>query len=69
MKHRRLGFLDIVGEFGGQPVDTRVVKYAEDGRTPLIIERTTVDNEGTLWITQENLETGESHLRHIPGTR
>lgn len=66
---KRLGLLDIVGEYGGQPVDTRVVKYAEDGRTPLIIERTTIDDEGTTWITQQNLETGETHFRHIPADR
>ena len=48
---------------------TRVVRYAEDGRTPLVLEHEYVDDEGTTWVTQRNLVTGEVHLHHLPGDR
>ena len=47
----------------------RVVKYAADQRTPLVIEYEHEDDEGTWWTTQRNLETGETRLHHLPGDR
>lgn len=46
----------------------RVVRYADDGR-PLVVEYEHTDDEGTTWVTQRNLETGETHLHHIPWDR
>lgn len=48
---------------------TRVVRYADDGHTPLVLEHEYTDDQGTLWITQKNLETGETHLRQVPEDR
>jgi hypothetical protein len=64
---------DIIAEYEGQVPErtdqtSRIVKYTEDGR-PLVIEQTYVDDEGTTWSRQCNLETGEVHLHHIPGDR
>lgn len=48
---------------------SRVVKYGEDGMTPLVVEYEYMDEEGTTWITQRNLETGDTFLRQIPWDR
>lgn len=47
----------------------RVVRYATDGRTPVIVECVTTDIDGTVWIVQRDLETGDLHFHHIPGDR
>jgi len=67
---------DIITEYQGVLPDTaknaesvRVVKYAEDGRTPVVLEYARVDDEGTTWLTQRNLETGDLSLRQIPEAR
>jgi hypothetical protein len=72
----RVSLKDIVTEYQGAEPDsakiersTRVVRYAEDGRTPLVIEHEYDDEEGTRWITQRNLETGEMRIRHVPEDR
>ena len=38
---------------------SRVVQYDEDGVTPLVIEYSRTDDEGTVWTTQRNLKTGD----------
>jgi len=72
----RVSLQAILTEYAAAVPDTakiersvRVVHYAEDGRTPLVLEYEHLDDEGTVWITQRNLETGEAHLRHIPEDR
>lgn len=67
MTRKPTSLLDIISAYQGS--ETRVVKYAEDGRTPLVIENTHTDDEGTTWLTQRNLETGETRLRQIPEDR
>lgn len=67
---------NIVTEYQGQLPDTakngesvRVVRYADDERTPLVIEYTRIDDEGTTWVRQHDLEKGETSLRQIPEDR
>jgi len=59
--------LDIIDEYQGtqQELRSHVVRYQEDGVTPVVIEYTRTDNDGTMRITQRNLETGDAHLRQI----
>ena len=64
---------EIIAEYEGPVPErtdqtTRVVKYTDEG-SPLVIEQTYVDDEGTTWSRQTNLETGEVYLHHTPGVR
>ena len=47
----------------------RVIRYAEDGHTPLVIVYEHVDADGTQWTMQRNLETGETRMHQLPGGR
>ena len=57
----KLSLLDLIDEYqnstGGAL--SRVVRYDEDGVTPLVIEFSRTDDEGTVWTTQRNLKTGD----------
>lgn len=68
---KKLSFLDLIDEYQGSTGGTqsRVVQYEDDGVTPLVIEYTRTDREGTVWITQRNLQSGETRLRQIPENR
>ena len=70
-QRRRTSLTDLLNEFQevqGE-MQSRVVQYEEDGVTPLVIEFSRTDDEGTVWTTQRNLKTGETHLSHMPGDR
>ena len=68
---KKLTLLDLIDGFqdstGG--TQSRVIQYEDDGMTPLVIEYSRTDEEGTLWLTQRNLQTGDTSLRQIPENR
>lgn len=68
---KKLTLLDLIDGFQNSTGETqsRVMQYEDDGMTPLVIEYSRTDEEGTLWLTQRNLQTGETFLRQIPEDR
>lgn len=63
--------LDLIDEVQGSTSGTqsRVIQYEDDGMTPLVIEYSRTDEEGTLWLTKRNLQTGDTAMRQIPEDR
>jgi hypothetical protein len=68
---KKLSLLNLIDEFqdSSGEAQSRVVRYEDDGVTPLEIEYTRTDHEGTVWITRRNLQSGETAQRQIPEDR
>jgi len=66
-----MSLLDLIDGYQNSTGGTqsRVIEYEDDGMTPLVIEYSRTDQEGTVWLTQRNLQTGDTSLRQIPGDR
>ena len=66
-----MSLLDLIDGYQNSTGGTqsRVIEYEDDGMTPLVIEYSRTDQEGTVWLTQRNLQTGDTSLRQIPENR